>query len=132
MKKIIITLSICLAFVLSSNAQNQLTFNQVLLVTLTSQGDTVPQGKVWKIESAVSTIGTLSSNVSFGLSYFRVNGISVDVAKIQLLQYYANGPNAFNSSISSNTTFPMWLPEGSIVTSGARVSALSIIEFNIQ
>ena len=116
----------------SSQAQGTLQFNQVLLLTLNILGDTVPQGKVWKIESAVSTIGTVAQNSTSGLSYFRVNGISVDVAKISILQFYSNGPNSFTSGISSNTIFPMWLPEGSVVTSGSRVSALSVIEFNIQ
>ena len=116
-KKIIITLSICLAFVLSSNAQNQLTFNQVLLVTLTTQGDTVPQGKVWKVESAVSTASLYA--------YFYVDN---------MLSYVLWGNNSGNGDgfVSSNTTFPMWLPAGTIVTEGSSVNALSIIEFNIE
>ena len=114
-KKIIITLSICLAFTLSSNAQNQLTFNQVLLVTLTTQGDTVPQGKVWKVESAVSN----SSNHT----YFYVDGM-------QLTLMWTYSLSSRPSVVSSNTAFPMWLPAGTIVTSGVDVEALSIIEFN--
>tara|TARA_B100000795_G_scaffold68736_1_gene47784 strand:- start:142 stop:495 length:354 start_codon:yes stop_codon:yes gene_type:complete len=117
MKKIIITLSICLAFALSSNAQNQLTFNQVLLVPLTTQGDTVPQGKVWKVESAVS-------NSSLHTYFY------VDAMECTLLWAYVYSNNP--SVISSNTAFPMWLPAGTIVTSGIDVLALSIIEFNIE
>ena len=116
-KKIIITLSICLAFTLSSNAQNQLTFNQVLLVTLTTQGDTVPQGKVWKVESAVSNAALHS--------YFHVDGMEFTLMWVYT---YANRPTV----VSSNTAFPMWLPAGTIVTSGVDVDALSIIEFNIE
>ena len=117
-KKIIfITLSICLAFVLNSNAQNQLTFNQVLLVPLTTLGDTVPQGKVWKVESAVSN----SSNHT----YFYVDGM-------QLTLMWTYSLSSRPSVVSSNTAFPMWLPAGTIVTSGVDVEALSIIEFNIE
>jgi hypothetical protein len=123
-KKIIITLSICLAIALSSNAQNQLTFNQVLLVTLTSQGDTVPQGKVWKVESTVSTVNTN------GETYFRVNN-----NKCTITRGYVNnvGNQGYGTAMGlTNSIFPMWLPAGTIVTSGLDVSALSIIEFNIE
>jgi hypothetical protein len=133
MKKIIFIISITfLAF--SSQAQGTLQFNQVLLLTLTSQGDTVPQGKVWKVESSVSTVPDLQTA---GESYFFVNGAK---AEIHQLSYWFNSnanPNSYNtinfsSTFSSTTTFPMWLPEGTIVTLGDLVSALSIIEFNIE
>jgi hypothetical protein len=126
-KKIIITLSMCLAFTLSSNAQNQLTFNQVLLVTLTSQGDTVPQGKVWKVESSVSTVPQAN-----GETYFHVNNNKCNITK----SIATNGGNGWGSygyaSTIVNPIFPMWLPAGTIVTLGDLVSALSIIEFNIE
>jgi hypothetical protein len=128
-KKIIITLSICLAFTLSSNAQSQLTFNQVLLVPLTSQGDTVPQGKVWKVESSVSE---LSSN---GETYFHVNNnkcnITKSITNVGNLYGSSNNSYAYANSIV-NPIFPMWLPAGTIITEGTGVSALSIIEFNIE
>jgi hypothetical protein len=124
-KKIIITLSICLAFVLSSNAQNQLTFNQVLLVTLTSQGDTVPQGKVWKVESSVSEL------LTNGETSFFVNNNKCTVTKSVI--YPTNGnPGYGYASTGVNPVFPMWLPAGTIITEGTGVSALSIIEFNIE
>jgi hypothetical protein len=130
-KKIIITLSMCLAFALSSNAQNQLTFNQVLLVTLTSQGDTVPQGKVWKVESAVSEIAKNDNSTT----YFHVNGFISDVTKINKGTHNPGGTYsswAWAYAIENSNLFPMWLPAGTIVTSGLDVSALSIIEFNIE
>lgn len=130
-KKLIITLSICLAFTLSSNAQNQLTFNQVLLVTLTSQGDTVPQGKVWKVESAVSEIAKNDNSTT----YFHVNGFISDVTKIAKATYGQSNIQmgwAWAYAIENSNLFPMWLPAGTIVTSGLDVSALSIIEFNIE
>tara|TARA_B100000795_G_scaffold242294_1_gene205464 strand:- start:8 stop:385 length:378 start_codon:yes stop_codon:yes gene_type:complete len=123
-KRIIITLSICLAFVLSSNAQSQLTFNQVLLVPLTSQGDTVPQGKVWKVESSVSEL------TNSGETSFFVNNNKCTVTKsITYLDTYND--IGYTSTIV-NPIFPMWLPAGTIVTSGDLLSALSIIEFNIE
>jgi hypothetical protein len=131
-KKLIITLSICLAFVLNSNAQNQLTFNQVLLVTLTSQGDTVPQGKVWKVESAVSdlpvavsqggTSGTITSEIFYYINNFK--------SVLNKNSYMYNSGSAQYTNTAN--PFPMWLPAGTIVSSGDLVSALSIIEFNIE
>jgi hypothetical protein len=120
MKKIIITLSIFLAFALNSNAQNQLTFNQVLLVPLTTLGDTVPQGKVWKVESSVSEL------LTNGETYFHVNNNKCNITRSVI--HIGNG-YAFTGV---NPIFPMWLPAGTIVTSGLNVSALSIIEFNIE
>ena len=127
--KIIITLSICLAFALSSNAQSQLTFNQVLLVPLTTQGDTVPQGKVWKVESAVSEL------LTNGETYFHVNNNKCNITKsiTNIGSLYNSSQNAYAYASSTvNPIFPMWLPAGTIVTSGLDVSALSIIEFNIE
>ena len=124
-KRIIITLSICLAFTLSSNAQNQLTFNQVRLVTLTTQGDTVPQGKVWKVESSVSE--TYTNNET----YFHVNNNKCNITNSWIGTWQGGGGYAYSGSVV-NPIFPMWLPAGTIVTSGDAVSALSIIEFNIE
>ena len=127
-KKIIITLSICLAFVLSSSAQNQLTFNQVLLVTLTTPGDTVPPGKVWKVESSVSTVSTN------GETYFHVNNnkCNITLSWTETSGHSGTGSARAHAASVVNPIFPMWLPAGTIVTSGALVSALSIIEFNIE
>lgn len=131
-KKIIITLSICLAFVLSSNAQNQLTFNQVLLVPLTSQGDTVPQGKVWKVESAVSDLPVAVS--SGGGSTLIISEIFYYINNFKSLlnknsNMYLNGYAQYTNTANP---FPMWLPAGTIITEGTGVNALSIIEFNIE
>ena len=129
MKKLIITLSICLAFTLSSNAQNQLTFNQVLLVPLTSQGDTVPQGKVWKVESSVSEL-TNSGETSF---FVNNNKCNITLSWVGTFVSPYNGGGSYGHSASTvNPIFPMWLPAGTIITEGTGVEALSIIEFNIE
>ena len=126
MKKLLfITLSICLAFALSSNAQNQLTFNQVLLVPLTSQGDTVPQGKVWKVESALFYQAMSTSSPTSSYTYFKVDAENVSVSGTM------NNNNGGSYSYVSNI-FPVWLPEGTIVAEGNVSMKLSIIEFNIE
>ena len=121
-KRIIITLSICLAIALSSNAQNQLTYNQVLLVNLTIQGDTVPQGKVWEVESHVSNVSHTAD------TYFRVNNDISDITK----NWLENHSGYMLNRLVNNQIFPMWLQAGTIITEGTGVSAHSIIEFNIE
>jgi hypothetical protein len=120
MKKIFLVLTVMVVTTFLAAAQNQLTFNQVLLVTLTSQGDTVPQGKVWKVESSVSEL------LTNGETYFHVNNNKCNITRSVI--HIGNG-YAFTGV---NPIFPMWLPAGTIVTSGLNVSALSIIEFNIE
>ena len=125
MKKIIITLSICLAFVLNSNAQSQLTFNQVLLVPLTSQGDTVPQGKVWKVESALFYQAMSTQSTSM-YTFFKVDSENISVAGVM------NSSTTGSAYAYAPNIFPIWLPEGTIVSEGNTSMKLSIIEFNIQ
>ena len=105
-----------LLLTLSFSAKSQtLEFNQVLLVEIAAQNDTVPQGKAWKIESAVCEL-----NISSAV-YFMVNFNSIVLS---------NGTGGWGQM--TRNAFPMWLPEGTIVSAGAGVSALSILEFNTQ
>ena len=124
MKKYL-TLSICLVFALSSNAQNQLTFNQVLLV---SSLDTVPQGKIWKVTNILPTLdGTGSSKI-------QVNGNDIVVAfsKGAHAGYYQSGVNYHYSHDYHYTGLqgPYWLPEGTTLQAGINVQYISVIEFN--
>ena len=115
-----------------SQDENGLTFSEVLLVELTEEGVVVPEGKIWKVMSAVSEVSTLEEN---GESYFYVNDNKSELH--QLSYWYNSNPNPdvynsinFSSTFSSTSAFPMWLPPGTILSLGERVSALSIIEFN--
>ena len=121
MKKIIITLSICLAFALSSNAQNQLTFNQVLLV---SSLDTVPQGKIWKVTNILPTLD------GSGSSEIQVNGNDIVVAfAIGDAQSVGNGYVSHDYSYNG-LQGAYWLPEGTTLQAGTNVQYISVIEFN--
>ena len=123
MKKLLfITLSICLAFALSSNAQNQLTFNQVLLV---SSLDTVPQGKVWKVTNILPTLdGTGSSEI-------QVNGNDIVVAfAIGDAQYVGNANYVSHDYSYNGLQGAYWLPEGTTLQAGTNVQYISVIEFN--
>jgi len=132
-------------------SQGNLQFNQVKLVTTQ---ETVPAGKVWKVESALSgeerypTSGsTLPSNSRFIL----VNGNSVCVHEEHVATtgvgfngccgggfWMNNVGMAVNSTTpvlvqvtAQPTKLPLWLPSGSTLSIGTKVSSISVVEFNI-
>ena len=106
------TLLIFFLFVgLNTVAQNRLEFNQVINIssdTPASDRDTVPQNKVWKIVSALST--------NEGSTNIWINDVNMNFSS-----YY----------------FPYWLKEGGIVGAEENYQyrsnkiEISIIEFNI-
>ena len=98
-----------------------LTFSRVLALTRTSATtDTVPAGKVWKIENI---------NVSDESQYYyriRVNG-----TMFLLYSDYSYGSNAFH--VNHAPTGPIWLPQGATLRpelSGPSY-LFSIIEFTV-
>ncbi|GAB4448724.1 MAG: hypothetical protein OHK0036_04570 [Bacteroidia bacterium] len=101
---------------------NNLYFNQVLLVGVTTM--TVPANKVWKVEAYsqggyyVSGPGTGcgASNYHHG---FYVNGI---LCGFPYNQTYNYGPNSH---------FPLWLPAGTTLRTECSGDFLSVIEFNV-
>jgi len=122
--RILISIALLCSSVAMSQEESALKFNQVLLVELTAEGIAVPEGKVWKVVSAVSDIEFNNSNgTSASISYFVLNN-----------EFHADlmmaGSAYHQTSFSNCSLFPMWLPPGSILSSGLYVSALSIIEFN--
>lgn len=135
-----ITLSLIMGLLLGLGLSAQtLSFSQVLLVD--NNTVTVPAGKVWKIEAAVSS--GLSSSSTSGTStptsqevyLFYINGAQQNCTKIQ-----ASITGNHTSSTSNqnriyygvdNDMFPIWLPAGSSLAAGSGINYLSVIEFNI-
>jgi hypothetical protein len=113
---------------LATNAQGNLQFNQVKLV---STLQTVPVGKVWKVESASYSGGNAIGIGSIATSAFGNTGpIS------SFLNFKINGLNNFSPALGqagggSMINFPIWLPAGSTLESSTNTNFLSIIEFNI-
>ncbi len=149
MKQSIIIVFLLLSLRLFS--QGNLQFNQVKLVTAL---ETVPVGKVWKVESALSgeerypTSGTaLPSNSRF----IQVNGTSVCVHEEHVATtgvgfngccgggfWMNNVGMAVNSTTpllvqvsAQPTKLPLWLPSGATLAVGTKVSSISVLEFNI-
>jgi len=115
MKKYFFVL-ITLAFAAQINAQSNLVFNQVLILELTTQpsveANTVPDGKVWKIE------GSNSGGSSNG----------------QFVTSSPNGVVTYWSNSTGSKVFPIWLPSGFSVyysNNNAAATRLSVLEFNV-
>ncbi len=128
------TLILLLLITISSFSQGNLQFNQVKLV---STQETVPTGKVWKVESASYNGGAPFANALTSYSYvlggnrgfegimrFAVNGNNIVIAS-----NFEHDSGGFSSV--QNTVFPMWLPSGTTLAAGTNVRYLSVIEFNV-
>ena len=129
------SLPILILFVLASftcaSAQGSiLSFSQVLSV---SQADTVPAGKVWKIESAPyknDVIGTQGSWNSQNPTVEYVQSMLIDgnTVYIQALRIYDGSWRTFTGPTCQ---FPLWLPAGTVVQPSTGVRFLSVLEFNV-
>ncbi len=144
MKKII-TIAMLL-FSLASYAQGNLQFNQVKLV---STAQTVPVGKVWKVESMIcsggnpilvlcNTTSITSTNGfnSYGVSNFTFASMSYllnnTVCYVDLNSQYIITNHGIGERFKNHTVnFPIWIPAGTSIEAGTNMSYISIIEYNI-
>jgi len=122
--RILISIALLCSSLAFSQDENGLTFSQVLLVELTEEGVVVPEGKVWKVMSAVSELPSFNESV-----YFFINNHMCEISKSN---HGSTSGNFHQEShgLNSLNVFPMWLPTGTNLSPGEMVSALSIIEFN--
>ena len=133
MKKILflVLFSLCsLLFVPCSNAQGNLQFNQVKLV---SSVESVPTGKLWKIESIIySTPIVANGNATIAFSVSADASILINGASS-----VTRSSRGVNSSQGGgyyavwDIALPIWLPAGSTLSNSTGVNSISIIEFNI-
>lgn len=115
-------------------AQGNLQFNQVKLVTAL---ETVPAGKVWKIESVIYNIPSemssyqTSQSLSCGVNTFQ--NFAIEVAGVPTKT--GQGVNALQLSnityTQGYTELPIWLPGGATLSGGPCLNKVSILEFNI-
>ena len=115
-------------------AQGNLQFNQVKLVTAL---ETVPAGKVWKIESVIYNIPSemssyqTSQSLSCGVHTFQ--NFAIEVAGVPTKT--GQGVNALQLSnityTQGYTELPIWLPGGATLSGGPCLNKVSILEFNI-
>lgn len=115
-------------------AQSGLQFSQVKIVTTQ---ETVPAGKVWKVESVIYNISLdassaqSSSATSCSSAYYRstainVNGVDTKVGNGTMTAAYSN-----LAYTHSYTNLPFWLPAGYTLSGGPCNNMVSVIEFTI-
>ncbi len=116
-----------------ANAQGNLQFNQVKLVTSL---ETVPLGKVWKIESVIYNIpltaqGYQNTNGSCNSTSSESTGI--EIAGVPTKVGQGTQPASYSSLIytHSYTILPLWIPAGTTLSGGTCLNKISVIEFNI-
>ena len=126
-KRILLLLLGSIAFAIGLNAQGNLQFNQAKLVTGL---ETVPAGKVWKVESFLPTSvyrADFSPNPRIYLCAF--DGITREVGH--------SGIGDLNARYSSVVTFidtPLWLSAGTTINptvSSSFLWGVNVLEFNI-
>lgn len=124
MKKLLPLIIMLIAFA-AVKAQGTLQFNQVKLVTTV---ETVPAGKVWKVESVLGDY-LVSSCSTNPMHRILVNSNNVTVSRSSTVQF--NGSCFGWQGIATVTSLPIWLPAGSTLAISNNVSSISVIEFNI-
>jgi len=136
MKNILLILAV--AFSSASFGQGNLQFNQVKLV---STVETVPVGKVWKVESATFVGGApicIGAGANAGCGQHNTAYTSYQAA----MSYLINGSVAYIAHATFGNTvpqtsslvidpFPFWLPAGTSLASGTNMMHLNVIEFNV-
>jgi hypothetical protein len=115
-------------------AQGNLQFNQVKLVTAL---ETVPAGKVWKIESVIYNIAEGSTTYQTGnygnCNTNDYNSAAIIVAGTPTKVGQGTSPLGYSSGsyVHSYTILPIWLPAGTTLSGGICLNKISVIEFNI-
>jgi hypothetical protein len=127
-------LFLCIAISGGSFAQGNLQFNQVKLVT---NQETVPAGKVWKVESVIYNIPSGSNTyqvANYGdcsPSDINKSAIVVDGTPTKVGQGTTPLGNYGATYTHTYTMLPLWLPAGATLSGGTCLNKVSVIEFNI-
>jgi hypothetical protein len=131
MKKLLLSTFIILSTLAS--AQGNLQFNQVKLVTSI---ETVPLGKVWKIESVIYNIAPTATGYQSGAGSCNstsYESTAIEVAGIPTKVGQGTQPASYSSLVytHSYTILPLWIPAGTTLSGGTCLNKISVIEFNI-
>lgn len=116
-----------------SFAQGNLQFNQVKLVTAL---ETVPAGKVWKVESVIYNISQAASgyqSTSGGCSqaYYESTAIEIAGTPTKVGQGTQAASYSNLAYTHSYSLLPIWIPAGTTLSGGVCLNKVSVIEFNI-
>jgi len=131
---VLFTAAIVISCSTEIRAQKTLEFNSVLLVYSTPQS--VPAGKVWKVESYMPSGAMVSTGVSMSgwgtttwyARYIKINNNNVWVERVFWADY---GQSTQYPQTTNSLDGPMWLPELTTLSASNGVYAISVVEFNV-
>jgi hypothetical protein len=129
MKQSIIIVFLFLSLRLFS--QGNLQFNQVKLVTTS---ETVPAGKVWKIENILPGVRPTTTSWGNATLDFTININNQTVYYLSSESkgsLFGNGQTGISSISVGIGNSPIWLPAGSILSAGTNVLSVNVLEFNL-
>lgn len=112
-------------------AQGNLQFNQVKLVSV---AETVPVGKVWKVENILPSVRPTTTSWSNSTLDFTilVNGQTVYYLSAESKgSLYGNGQTGITSMAAGIGGSPLWLPAGTSLAVGQNILSINVVEFNI-
>jgi hypothetical protein len=132
MKKCLLFL-VVISFGQYLRAQGNLQFNQVKLVTTL---ETVPAGKVWKVESVIYNIAPTATGYQSGAGSCNSSSYestAIEVAGVPTKVGQGTQPASYSNLVytHSYSILPLWLPAGTSLSGGACLNKISVIEFNI-
>ena len=128
--KFLFTPVICLLF-FTVFGQYNLQLNQVVLVSNTIQ--TVPAGKVWKVESYMQAGIAAPDMIEIGTACAYSDRHHPMIVNGQTY-YLINGSPGHGSSgtfLAVGNLLPLWLPAGATIRTACAKDVLSVIEFNL-
>ncbi len=137
MKKLFQLIALLLLIQTVSKAQGDLQFNKVKLI---STQDTVPNGKIWKVESFIfsQTIPNCPSSSTNQDETIKINGQNISVRSSRFMSGFSWGSGPYGWSTAPVSEFniweqklPIWLPSGNIISAEAGVLYISALEYNI-
>jgi hypothetical protein len=125
------TFSVCF-ITLYCTGQGSLEFNQIKQVV--NVQETVPAGKVWKVEGVMYNRGIpapfCTGSTSCGNTN-QVDQITVDGQNIVVREFESRGDYDQVNTVIWESKFPLWLGAGSTLQASTGVYAINVIEFNI-
>ena len=121
MNKIISIILFVFALVFTSKAQS-LSYSKVIFLTSL---DTVPQGKVWKVNSYLPS----SNWVNLSQAHNASLNVLINSVDYRVAHYSGSYVGSAGFSELITVPFPIWLPSGTTVEPGNNCGSLSIVEF---
>lgn len=115
-----------------AQAQYALEFNRVVLVG--SNVETVPAGKVWKVEGAVYSAAlpsTISTSSGYGVYSNQDASMLINGNSVNIRSFRSGGGYNHASTIVWEEKWPVWLGAGNTLAASSNVLYLSVIEFNL-